>query len=79
MASWGPDATKVTSVIKNNNNDSYEEEKAIEEGLDINGGKVYALRFDDSRLVSGQEDGRLHVLDFSPQALMHKNLSSSSY
>ncbi len=61
MASWGPDATRPTFLTQNNGH-----RDIPEEGLE-SGGKVYALRFDDHRLVSGREDGRIHVLDFSPQ------------
>lgn len=45
-----------------------EEEFASAEGEDdfsVHGGKVYALRFDEARLVSAREDGRLCLYDFS--------------
>jgi len=39
------------------------------ESAEDKGGKVYALRFDDHRLITGREDCRLRVDDFSVRSL----------
>jgi WD40 repeat protein len=36
---------------------------------EVKGGKVYALRFDDHRLITGREDCRIRIDDFSARSL----------